>query len=380
MNIVFFSNFLNHHQALVADELYQQTDGHYTFVEVMPIPEWLIKSGYPDYSRKPYLLQAWINEETMKTARHLAVEADVALFAGFEVLEFEKYRLSLTNKITFDVSERWLKRGLLNLFSPRILQLFWAYKKGNWVNKPVYKLCSSAFAADDHRRLNMYQDKCFKWGYFTNVSLAVDCKQKSIPYNKFVRLMWCARFLKWKHPELPIKLAASLRKKGYNFHIDMYGTGAKLREMKALATKLEVNSVLTFHGNKSNADILQEMRAHDIFLFTSDKNEGWGAVANEAMSQGCVLVGADSIGSVPYLVTDGVNGLIFQSCNFKMFEQKVISLIEDEEYRHNLSLNGIKTMQYIWSPQNAARSLLQLIDDLEKRRNLSILNGPCSIA
>ena len=51
MTIVFFSNFINHHQKLVADELDRLTGYQYTFVEVMPIPEWITNSGYPDYSQ-----------------------------------------------------------------------------------------------------------------------------------------------------------------------------------------------------------------------------------------------------------------------------------------------------------------------------------------
>ena len=32
------------------------------------------------------------------------------------------------------------------------------------------------------------------------------------------------------------------------------------------------------------------MEKADIFLFTSDRREGWGAVANEAMNSACALV------------------------------------------------------------------------------------------
>jgi glycosyltransferase involved in cell wall biosynthesis len=39
-----------------------------------------------------------------------------------------------------------------------------------------------------------------------------------------------------------------------------------------------------------------------VFIFTSDRNEGWGAVLNEAMGSGCAVVAADLIGSVPYLI------------------------------------------------------------------------------
>ena len=92
MTIVFFSNFINHHQKLVADELDRLTGYQYTFVEVMPIPEWITNSGYPDYSQLPYVLRAWENEENKRKAFALASEADVALFAGIEVLDFQVFR------------------------------------------------------------------------------------------------------------------------------------------------------------------------------------------------------------------------------------------------------------------------------------------------
>ena len=44
MTIVFFSNFINHHQKLVADELDRLTGYQYTFVEVMLIPECITNS------------------------------------------------------------------------------------------------------------------------------------------------------------------------------------------------------------------------------------------------------------------------------------------------------------------------------------------------
>ena len=131
VKIAFFSNFLNHHQALVADELYRKTNGQYVFVELMQMPEWIAKSGYPDYSAKPYLLQAWKDKSSMFKAKNLAIDAEVALFAGFEVLELEKFRIANTDKITFDVSERWLKRGIFNLLSTRIMKLYFAYQTGH---------------------------------------------------------------------------------------------------------------------------------------------------------------------------------------------------------------------------------------------------------
>lgn len=383
MTIAFFSNFLNHHQVLVAEELYKATGGCYTFVETMAMPEWIAKSGYPNLSSKPYLLQAWKDAKEMEKARQLAIDADVALFAGFEVLEFEKHRLLKTNKITFDVSERWLKRGFFNVLSPRILKLYLAYIIGGWSKKPVYKLCSGAYTAKDQRALFTYRDRCYRWGYFTSVP-NIDSHSENVlikdekDYKTTIDIMWCARFLWWKHPELTIQLASRLKADGYNFHIDLFGSGDKLIDMKQLAVNLGVTDVISFCGNKPNAEILGEMNKHQIFLFTSDRNEGWGAVCNEAMSQGCAVVGSHEIGSVPFLINDGVDGLIFKSCSLDSLYDKVKFILDNPKSLADIRKNAAKKMQTMWSPNVAAQNLLTLIDDLKNGRETSIKEGPCS--
>ena len=55
-----------------------------------------------------------------------------------------KERLKL-GRLSFDMSERWLKRGIINLFSPSIFKMFLSYHLGGWGHKPLYKLCCSAF-------------------------------------------------------------------------------------------------------------------------------------------------------------------------------------------------------------------------------------------
>lgn len=382
MTIAFFSNFLNHHQVHVADELYQLSNGKYIFVEVMEMPEWLKKSGYTDLSTRPYVLHGWRNDASRQQALKLALAADVALFSGVEVFEYEKYRVLKTNKLTFDVSERWLKRGIFNLLSPRIFRQFATYHLYRWKHKPIYKLCSSAFASSDQRRLLTYLDKCYKWGYFTKVdsSFDVETSIKDASTSEITPLMWCSRFLTLKHPELPVQLAYSLKALGYKFRIDMFGSGDLLDKMKNLSVELDVTDVVSFRGNIPNDQILSEMRNHEIFLFTSDRNEGWGAVANESMSNGCALVGSNEIGSIPFLVKDGMTGLIFESENLDSLVMKLKCLLDNPELCLEIRRNAVKHMKTIWSPKEAAKNLLTLIDDLQNGRDTSIKEGPCSKA
>lgn len=382
MRITFFSNFINHHQANVADELYKLTNKEYTFVELCPIYDWLLKGGYSDLSSRPYVLQAWKSKENYDKAIHLLHESDVALFGGPEALKLEVLRAK-TGKLTFDVSERWLKHGMLNLASPRLLRFFWHYYT-TFAHQNVYKLCSSAFACNDHYKLHSFKDKCFKWGYFTKVEdfpLETASNFGVSSGETEVHIMWCARFLRWKHPELPVMLAKRLKDKGYKFVLDMYGSGVELEHTRNLASELEVLDVVRFLGNLPNDEILKQMRQHEVFLFTSDKNEGWGAVLNEAMSNGCAVVASNLIGSVPFLIEDGVNGLVFKSEDLDSLETKVVSLLDSAELRQGIAKNAIQTMRTLWSPANAAKQFLQLIATIQSgANNLIPKQGPCSKA
>ena len=195
-----------------------------------------------------------------------------------------------------------------------------------------------------------------------------------------VNILWCARFLKLKHPELVVKLARRLKGSGYDVHIDMYGEGEELEGTKRMCRKMDVEDMISFKGNVPNTVIIEAMRQHDIFLFTSDRHEGWGAVMNEAMSNGCTVVASNAIGSVPFLVQDGINGFIFQSGSVSSLYNKVLYLLDNPLKRKEMAVQAYRTMKNVWSPQIAAKNLLQLIDDLQDGQDTSILEGPCSNA
>lgn len=138
------------------------------------------------------------------------------------------------------------------------------------------------------------------------------------------------------------------------------------------------------------------MREHHLFLFTSDRNEGWGAVANEAMSNGCLLVASNHIGSIPFLVKDKENGLVFNSSkvntgfygdSVKVDNDALNSLLSQVLWCFDnisqcsvIAQAGYKTLRDTWSPDNAAHSLLLLIHDLIRDDDTHLTSGPCSKA
>lgn len=374
MRITFFVNRLNHHQAPVADEMFHLIGDSFRFVETCAPNDQSKKGSNEDYSTRAYLVKAWKDVESKNESMSLAIDSDVAVF-GAESIDYELYRLRNTEKLSFELSERWLKRGMISLFSPRLLKSQWYYHT-LFYKKPLFKLCASAYAANDHYLMRSFVDKCYKWGYFTR---QVGISQ-NVSSSDTSHLLWCGRFLDWKHPELPIKLAERLKKKNKSFVIDMIGKGPVFDQMQQLAKDLSVDDVINFHGFVPNDQVLEEMKRHDIFLFTSDRKEGWGAVANEAMGCGCALVASDAIGSSPYLIQQHQTGCMFHSNNLDSIESEVLWLMDNKEEMHQIQAQSRQYINEIWSPHHAAESLLQLINDLKQGKSCSITDGPCSKA
>lgn len=387
MKLTFYINYLNHHQVLVADELYRLLGDDFRFVATLPRNEKELKGG-ADYSTRPYCILAAESNSAYNEAMQLAVNAEVCVFgANSQTYAVARARQN-PQGLSFEMGERWLKHGWLTIGSPVFSK--WAmnyiryYRKANF-----YKLCCSAFTAEDDNRMHAYRGRHYKWGYFTRVEdNLVVASRADVVIKRNVRILWCARFLLLKHPELVIRLAAKLKKDGYDIAIDMYGDEGSLaphdkpyrrKDVEALIDKMDVADIVVLKGSRPNSEILKAMQEGDIFLFTSDHLEGWGAVANESMANGCVLVASDAIGSTGYLVKDRQTGMIFKSCDIESLYESVKFLLDNPKERKRIAEAGRRLMADLWSPEHAAKSLLQLIEDLNAGKETSINEGPCSI-
>lgn len=376
MVVSFYINQLNHHQAPVADELFLILGNSFHLIETCKSNEESKKGSLEDFSDRVYLLQAWKDVESHSVAMRLAQESDVAVF-GAGSFDYQIFRLRSSDKVSFELSERWLKRGVLSLLSPRLIKNQWFYHT-LFYRKPLYKLCASGFAASDQYKLHSFRGRCYKWGYFPRIDSPDSLEGKSS--SQEIRIMWCSRFLKLKHPELPVLLAKRLRNRGYHFIIDMYGSGEEYGRINRMIKRMGLNENVKLHGSKPNDIILTEMQRHSVFLFTSDRHEGWGAVANESMANGCLLVSSCDIGSTPYLIKHRITGCVFKSKSIVSLENEVVWIIEHPTDAERIRERGMRYVQDVWGPKNAAYSLIKLSDSLINGQVCPIVEGPCSFA
>lgn len=375
MTIIIISNFITPHQTSLCERLLSFHGVELFFIECQIIDKTKLPIGWRVLDNKSYVVNHKKYCDQIDFYQKKIVDADIVIIGAAPIsIVAERNR---QGKLIFLYSERIYKCISEQLKRP----LHWLkFHRVYNANPNMFLLCASAFAAEDYQSIGCFKNKTYKWGYFTNIPSEYCSVNTDGNNERPVRMMWCSRFINWKHPELPLLLAKELKNVGYGFQIDMYGTGELLDHFKEYAEKLGVNDCVTFIGTKPNDEIHQAMREHDIFLFTSDKNEGWGVVCNEAMSNGCVVVASHAIGSVPYLIQHRATGVIYESNKLSSLIKQVKWLLDNPKKMTIISRNGYERMKSVWSPQNAAKRLLELSDDIINRGYKDIIDGPCSKA
>lgn len=371
MRIIFLSNYMSHHQYFLSEELNKKTNGEYTFIATEPISEERIKLGWPKIEASYIIEFTKKNEEKILS---MIMEADVVII-GSAPYRLVKKRIR-AGKLTFTYGERPYKKepSLLTLLVHR-LRYMSQYHYPN-----VYRLCASAFSPLDYARTNTFVGKSYRWGYFPEVKVYDNFE--SMYNNKIPNsILWCGRLIDWKHPEVAVSVAQRLKHEGIAFKMDIIGSGYMYEEIAELIKSQKLDPEVTLHSSMTPDKIREYMEKSSIYLFTSDRQEGWGAVLNEAMNSGCAVVANSAIGAVPFLLKDKENGYIYEDSMIDNAYQKVKLLIENNELRSKVSIKAYETVKDIWNPKIAAERFLQLVNGIMRHSNTVLYNeGPCSLA
>lgn len=359
---VFVSNYLNHHQIPFCNAMCERRNGSFVFIQTEPMEEERIRMGWQEKVSQPYLKLFY---EEPEVCRALITEAEIVIFGGCDDESYIEERLH-AGKPVIRYSERLYKTGQWKAVSPRGLKKKY-HDHTRYRKAPVYLLCSGAYVASDFSIVHAYPGKMFCWGYFPETKhyeMATLMNRKGWEQYKVPHLLWAARMIGWKHPELAVETAKALRDKGYRFRMDIIGGGEMENEVRALAERYALGDCVNFPGFLKPEQVREQMEKADIFLFTSDRQEGWGAVANEAMNSGCALLADHMIGAVPYLVKDGMNGLVYRDgCREELF-RLAEKLVSDRELCRTLGRNAYTTITECWNAENAAESLIRLCGGL----------------
>lgn len=379
MKISFFSNFLNHHQLPFCKEMIKKVGNDFVFIAMEETPKERLSMGYEDMNKKfSFVLPCYASEENKRKALKIAYESDVVILGDAPDIYITE-RLK-ANKLTFRFRERIFKNGISHALDPRVIRsMLKNHTKYRYKNLRL--LCAGGYVPYDMKLFAAYPNKMYKWGYFPeakqyDIKRLLEEKEK----NMEIYVLWVGRLIKWKHPERAILVAEFLRKQGIKYRLDIIGEGDLEKKLIKLVKEKNLFNNVNFLGTMSPEKVRMYMEKANIYLFTSDFGEGWGAVLNEAMNSGCAVIASHAIGSVPYLLKHMKNGLIYQNGNDEDLCQKVLKICQNRNLRNRLGTNAYKTIISEWCPSKAAENFYNLCTYLLLGKELSIISGPGSIA
>jgi len=126
-------------------------------------------------------------------------------------------------------------------------------------------------------------------------------------------------------------------KKDFIFHV--VGDGPCLEEAKSKAKINCIAEKVVFHGRVSQHSAFLEKVHSDIFVFPTQRIEGFPMVLVESMFAGIPVVAFDC-GGVSDAVEDGKTGYLIKAGDAEDFKKKLEKLIDDENMRLEFGKNS----------------------------------------
>jgi len=159
--------------------------------------------------------------------------------------------------------------------------------------------------------------------------------------NNIFTVLVVASLIKGKNIETIIKAVARI-KDTQSCNLLIVGDGPEREFLKKLVNELELSSLTEFMGVIDPDKMNMIYKKADV-LVVSSLSEGRTNVILEAFAAG-VPVLASAIPSTQEMVTDHVNGILFQSGNIGSLSQKLSELMNNRELRQRVAEHG---RQYI---------------------------------
>lgn len=382
MKFVFVSNYLNNHQLPFCLEMRKRLGADFCFVATTAFNQERQTVGYTDMNDiYDFVLRTYEDDTQCKKAMEWCIHADVMLFGSCPEKFFYNRILKNPKGITLRYSERLYKETAGKLPWKNVF-FYWSWLVNILTARPnLFLLAASGYAPYDYVRTGFSKKRILKWGYFPKTS-EVPIENLMAEKSKTpLRLIWVGRLLEWKRPGDAVAMANRLRQQDVQFTLTIIGEGPLRTYVEEEIKRMDLGKWVHCTGGLPNEAVRREMERSHIHLFTSDYNEGWGAVLNESMASACVPICSVAVGAAPFLIQHGENGFVYECGNIEQLCSLCKRLAEDVELLQKLQRNAYQQIHQRWNAVAAAESLLQFCEDiLDNRYDREIQDGPCAKA
>lgn len=161
-------------------------------------------------------------------------------------------------------------------------------------------------------------------------------------------ISYLGRLSKYKGVQFIIEILPKLVQEFPNVKLLIMGRDdGYLRNLKVLGSKLRMSDYIQFIEDVSEEEKSVALSTSEIFIFPSQW-EAFGIVMLEAMTKGNALVSTRTEGG-KFLVTEGVNGFLFNYGDTKKLLEHVRKFIQDKKFLSKIQENNLKKVyQFSW--------------------------------
>ena len=176
-------------------------------------------------------------------------------------------------------------------------------------------------------------------------------------------LLMTVRLVRWKRVDRAIRVLPKIVAQENKVQLIVAGDGEELRDLERLAKSLGVDGNVSFLGGQRRDQIIDLMRAADVFLSLNDLSNG-GNPLMEAMSSGKAIITLDT-GSTKDLINDGVTGMLLKPDDDGALVQAVLLLLANARLRQRLGERARRfAVENFWTWEARMESELDIVSGL----------------
>lgn len=360
MKVALLTNIVSPHQLPLAEEI------------VKLVGEDNYRYAYTEAFHEERARMGWNSGSVPKWCRPAIECSDFLENADLvysELRDFELFEKRLAEgKDTFYVSERWLKPimlpfglslpGWVKLLHPgymkkvrRISSLFGFHgfrylPQGPWAARDMRFICKVVGKPLDGSQMT-------PWGYFVAPSKYALHNEIGVERN-VMRVLWVGRLIKLKRVDTIVRAIGEYLKRRLadnslrEITLDIYGTGPEETRLREISDKY--GKTVRFYPSVPIAEVRRLMHEHEVYVFSSNKYEGWGAVVSEALEEHMTVIGTCEAGASAAMLP---SSHLFHSGDWRR-----LAMLLTQASRHELKPTEIG----MWTAKAAAKRMLELVE------------------
>jgi glycosyltransferase involved in cell wall biosynthesis len=333
-------------------------DDKFVYITTGRITEQRRSLGWDDSAQFGWLKET--NDDP--TATQMMLEDADVVYGNIRDFDLFEQRAGL-GRMTIYCSERWFKPvcilrfgcrmvclpGWIRLFIPRYFRMarrvaallrgsrsFYYYPIGKWAQRDMLLVCRLFHVPRD-----LAMSRMRLWSYFVEPSSSPRTDDAEEGSCGKLRALWVGRMLDWKRVDTTI-LAV---KKCDNIEFDIYGEGPMESAWRKLAGDCPR---IRFHGQVKIEQVRELMRKHEVYVLSSNAEEGWGAALNEALEEDMKVIGTYEAGSSVTILPESN---LYHAGDWRSLKKLILATRD---------LPKVDIGE--WGPEKAAERLLALVD------------------